>query len=407
VVRVPPADSVRIPAAEIRRQYLANAKLYRQEEEVQARHILITPNGSTPDADQKAHVRADSLLAAIRKEGGDFAELARRFSQAPGAASSGGDLGWFAPGRMVREFEEAAFALKPGEISPVVKTQFGYHIIKVEGHKPAGMKPFEEVRDQIRRQMAEARGDSTARRRAMALRRRLATGGDARTLAAPYGGVMTAGAIAANEALPTVGYPAGLAEALRTMAVGQWSPDVYRAGNGYLMGRLREKVPERPAQFEEVTMQAVDAWRAARRAELLQRRVEAVRSGLAAGASLDSLAQAFGGLKDSGFLTQSSGFVPMLGSEPRLLQKAFAVKPGETTDTLQVSNGVVWIRVEERKAADPATFKAASAQIENEMFKQKYDAWLEDRKKTVTIEVLRPDLRAGRPSMTKTVTMGG
>ena len=407
VVRVPPADSVRIPAAEIRREYDANPKVYRQEEQVQARHILFTPSGATPDADRKALARADSLLAAIKKGAGDFAELAREFSQEPGAASSGGDLGWFGRGRMVREFEEAAFKLKPGEISLVVKTQFGYHIIRCEGRKPAGLRPFDEVRDQIRHQLAQARGDSTARRNATTLRRRLALAADARTIAAPYGGVMSAGPIAVNEALPTVGFIPGLAQALPSLTAGKWS-EVLHTGAGYVLVRLREKLPERPASFEEVTPQTVDAMRAAQRADLLAHKVAAVRAGLAAGATLDSLALPFGGLRDSGFLSQSSGFVPTIGTEPRVLAKAFALKPGETTDTLQVAAGVVWLRLAERKSADPATFKAASLQIENELFKQKYDAWLEGRKKTVTIEVLRPDLKAARAPMTKAVvTMGG
>src|SRR5262249_11303920 len=131
--------------------------------------------GGGPDADRRAKASADSLLAEIRKRGVDFAELAKKFSQEPGASSSGGDLGWFGRGRMVPEFEKAAFSLPPGGISPVVKTQFGYHIIKVEDRRAAGMRPFGEVRIAIRTQLAQARGDSSARRSALALKRRLAT----------------------------------------------------------------------------------------------------------------------------------------------------------------------------------------------------------------------------------------
>src|SRR5262249_37125304 len=120
-VRIPPPDSIRIPEAELKRQYDANPAQYRQDEQVKARHILFSTREGGPDVDKKAKARADSLLEAIRKNGGDFAELAKRFSQEPGAENSGGDLGWFGRGRMVKEFEEAAFGLKPGETSPVVK----------------------------------------------------------------------------------------------------------------------------------------------------------------------------------------------------------------------------------------------------------------------------------------------
>ncbi len=402
-VRIPPPDSVRIPEAEIRRQYDANPRSYRQEEQLKARHILFMTRG--PDAEKQAKVRADSLLAAIRKSGGDFAELARSFSQEPGAATSGGDLGWFARGRMVKEFEEAAFALKPGEVSPVVRTQFGYHIIKLEDRRAPGITPFDEVRDQIRMQMARARGDSTARRSASALRRRLAFGGDATALAAPHAGVVSAPPIAASEPLPGIGMVPGLAQDLPGMTPGKWAPTLYRGGNSYLVLRVREKLPQRPAEFDEVKSQAIEDMKGAKRRAVLNGKVAAIRAGLAAGASLDSLAAPYGGLRDSGLLRQAAGFVPMVGSEPRLVQRAFAMRPGETTDTLQVALGVVWMRIEEKQSGDPDTFQAAATQLEAELTKKKYDEWTEAKRKTVKVEILRPDLRRPRPSPTPTVTM--
>ena len=398
LIRVPPADSVRIAAAAIRRSYQANRNAYRQEEQVKARHILFMSRDPAPEADRKAKARADSLLAAIRKEGGDFADLARRFSQEPGAPASGGDLGWFGRGRMVKEFEEAAFALKPGEISPVVKTQFGYHIIKLEDRKAAGVRPFAEVEPEIRAQMAQARGDSMAQRSAETLRRRLTGGGDPRALAARLGGVISASPIAASDALPAVGFVQGLAQALPGLAVGKWAPAVYRAGNAYLVLRVREVVPQRPAEFDEVKAQALEDMRTAKRRALLERKVEAIRAGLLAGATLDSLAAPYGGLKDGGVLTQSAAFVPAVGNEPRLVAKAFAMTPGETSDTLQVAAGVVWMRLEEKKSGDASAYRTAAAQIEAEMVKKKYDAWIEERKKSVPIEILRSDLRGPRPN---------
>src|SRR5262249_511680 len=154
---------------------------YRQDEQVHARHILITTGAGV--SDEKARARADSLRKAAAG-GADFAELARRFSQEPGASTSGGDLGWFGRGRMVKEFETAAFALKVGETSPVVKSQFGYHVIRVEEKKAAGTKPFTEVKEALRAQMSAARADSNAARAASRLARKLAAGGDAKALAA-------------------------------------------------------------------------------------------------------------------------------------------------------------------------------------------------------------------------------
>jgi hypothetical protein len=93
-----------------------------------------------------------------------------------------------------------------------------------------------------------------------------------------------------------------------------------------------------------------------------------------------------------------------VGNEPRLLDKAFAMKRGEVSDTLQVTQGVVWLRVDEKKSADAATFRTASAQLSTELLKQKYDAWVEEKKKTVTIEILRPDLKGPRPGAVAAAT---
>jgi hypothetical protein len=228
-VRIPFPDSVSIPEREIRRHYDANVARYAREEQVRARHILFMTRDAGPEVEQQAKKRADSLLTAIRKDGGDFAELAKRFSQEPGAAVTGGDLGWFGRGRMVREFEQAAFALDSGEVSPVVKTAFGYHIIKLEGRKAAGTKPFDEVRNEIRRSLAAARGDSIASHAANALARALASGGDAKTLAARYGGCRVSRSLHADrecaEAPVAACARAGSAEDAGRQVVAEGLPD--------------------------------------------------------------------------------------------------------------------------------------------------------------------------------------
>jgi hypothetical protein len=121
---------------------------------VRARHILLRyPDDPTPAQRERIHQQAEEIRQRA-VEGEDFAELARRFSEDPGSAPQGGDLGWFEPGAMVSQFEEAAFRLQPGEISPITETLFGLHIIKVdERETPA----FAEQEAQFRQWMAETR----------------------------------------------------------------------------------------------------------------------------------------------------------------------------------------------------------------------------------------------------------
>jgi hypothetical protein len=121
---------------------------------VRARHILLRyPDDASPAQRERVQQQAEEIQQRA-VEGEDFSELARRYSEDPGSAAQGGDLGWFEPGAMVPQFEEAAFRLQPGEISPVTETLFGLHIIKVdERETPA----FDEQRDRFRQWVAEDR----------------------------------------------------------------------------------------------------------------------------------------------------------------------------------------------------------------------------------------------------------
>jgi peptidyl-prolyl cis-trans isomerase C len=127
--------------------YKSNPKRFEMPEETGARHILIKLD--TPDA----KAQAGQILAEL-KAGADFDKLAKEKSQDPGSAAAGGALGYFPAGRMVPPFEAALGKLqKPGELSDLVETQFGYHIIKLEGRRPAGIRPFEQVKDVLRREL--------------------------------------------------------------------------------------------------------------------------------------------------------------------------------------------------------------------------------------------------------------
>jgi peptidyl-prolyl cis-trans isomerase C len=129
--------------------YKQNPDKFKQGERVRASHILIrTPEGADAKTKDAAKAKATDVLKQV-KGGKDFAELAKNYSQDPGSAAAGGDLGYFGQGQMVGPFEQAAFALKPGDVSAVVESPFGYHIIKVADKQAARTVPFDEVKPQI------------------------------------------------------------------------------------------------------------------------------------------------------------------------------------------------------------------------------------------------------------------
>jgi peptidyl-prolyl cis-trans isomerase C len=142
------AEHVAVPEEETRAFFDNNQKLFPQPEKVRASHILVKVDAQA-DEDQKAAAR--KKLEQIRdklSEGDDFAALAKTSSDCPSSAK-GGDLGYFERGKMVKPFEDAVFALKLGEISDVVETRFGYHLIKLTDREAAGVRPYEAVKEDI------------------------------------------------------------------------------------------------------------------------------------------------------------------------------------------------------------------------------------------------------------------
>src|SRR3989440_145527 len=151
-------ESEKVGADDIKAYYESNISKYGEPEQRRASHILIAVKRDAGDAEKaSARERAAQILAQFRKSPGSFAELAKKNSGDPGSASQGGDLGFFSRGMMVRPFEDAAFKLKPNQISDLVESDFGFHIIKVTGIKAGKMRSLEAARPEIERELKKER----------------------------------------------------------------------------------------------------------------------------------------------------------------------------------------------------------------------------------------------------------
>jgi peptidyl-prolyl cis-trans isomerase C len=137
-------EEAQISDAELKKFYDENKEKFKSGEQVKASHILV-----------KTEKEAQDILAQL-KSGASFEDLAKKHS-ADSTAAKGGDLGWFSRGAMVPEFDKAVFSMKEGETSGIIKTQFGYHIIKVTGKRPAGIRTFDEVKEQIKTTLLPAK----------------------------------------------------------------------------------------------------------------------------------------------------------------------------------------------------------------------------------------------------------
>jgi peptidyl-prolyl cis-trans isomerase D len=252
------AAGINVTDEQLRAAYSNALDNFRMPERVHARHILLKTDGKS-DADKKAlKAKAEDLVKQL-KNGADFAELAKKYSE-DGSKDQGGDLGWFTHGQMVAEFDNAAFALKPKEISGVVTSQFGYHIIQTLEKEPAKLKPFEEVKDELAKEV-----------RAQAVTEKMQTLGDqmhadlvkspksAADVAKKYGAdLIVMPSAAAGDAIPGLGANPEIDSALAAMKPDEVSSEIVLPNNREAVVILNSRTPGRPSEFSEVQAQIRD-----------------------------------------------------------------------------------------------------------------------------------------------------
>ena len=141
--------------------YDGNQQMFKQPEQVKASHILIKVDGNAAESQKAAARKKIETVQQKVKAGGDFAQLAKEYSEGP-SKSKGGDLGYFRRGQMIKPFEDTAFAMQPNEVSGIVETRFGYHIIKVYDKKPEQTLAYADVKDQLNQRMKQEKVEQEA-----------------------------------------------------------------------------------------------------------------------------------------------------------------------------------------------------------------------------------------------------
>src|SRR5205807_3130748 len=217
-----------VPPADVEKAYNNNIEQYTTPEQVRASHILLKTEGKD-DAAVKA--KAEEILKQARA-GADFAELAKKYSEDEASAKQGGDLDYFGKGKMVPEFDQAAFSMEPGTISDLVKTQYGYHIIKLVDKKNATTRPLAEVRQQLTDQLAYERAQAQAAELAASLEKQISKAADLDKVAKAQGlTVQESGFFAKDEPIMGLGPSPEAAARAFEMKIGDVSPSL-RASRG-------------------------------------------------------------------------------------------------------------------------------------------------------------------------------
>ena len=382
--------------ADLESYYNSHSDDFKQEEQVHARHILLKVD------DKRTAAEAESALSAVRQRveaGEDFAKLAGELSDDPGSKARGGDLGFFGRGRMIKEFEEAAFNAAPGALIGPLRTSFGYHLILVLEKRAAGQRPFAEAEAQVRAQLAVERADAAAEAQATALAARIAAEGltsEAQLKAlADNDTVMfiTTPPFGSEEVVPGVGRGTPFSAAAFALQAGKTSTPV-KIARGFAILSLVSESPARLPALAEVEAKVRPAALRAKAGELALARLTQARGALASGVSFDDVAKELAvEVKDSGEFGRD-GTIAGLADSRAMISAALAGKPGDIGTPLLTDEGAILFQVTARKGFDAAAFTAARAETRQALERNEVNRLLasiiEQKKRETKVQYDKP-----------------
>jgi peptidyl-prolyl cis-trans isomerase D len=363
-----------VPEAQIAEYYASHQQEFTQPEEVNARHILIRPKTQDDAGWKDALNRAREVYAKATARGANFAALAAQYSEDPGSKDSGGDLGWFARGRMVKEFEDAAFKLAPGEISEPAKSDFGYHILKVDGRRPGGLRPLADVQGTIREKLAEGLADAEGNRRATALREKidaakLTTDEQWHALASDVVTSNVTPFFSQEEVIPGIGRDPELLTELATAKEG-FVGGPRRSTRGWIVYRLAKARPAGVTPFPEAKDEARDAVKREKGLETLRAEVESKRAALTAG-PLAAQAAGLGGNVQVVVDHHWGASISSAGVSRALDDAVFAAQVNALTPVVTVGErGVAVARITAKKPFDPQAYAKEKDALRDSMAKE-------------------------------------
>jgi peptidyl-prolyl cis-trans isomerase D len=373
-------DSAKMAAAttvtdqDLQSYYDQHREEYRVPDQVKVSHILIKTPLPAPGAKEDAKAIADARAKAegVLKElkaGGDFAKLAEKYSDDPGSAKTGGELGWIGRGRTVPEFEKAAFSLGKGQTSDLVKSSYGFHIIHVEDKQEAHLKTLAEVKSEIEEKVKQQKIARATEAAANALLSQARTDGFDKAAAAKGQAVVTTEFFSRTDNLP------GLAANPQFMDAVFNEPDkapadVVQVPQGYVVFQLLAIKPPATPTFEEIRSRVESEFKNERAAFLLQQKTQELSDRAKAAHDLKKAAKDLGATVKTSDLVPPDGQVPDIGSMSNA-SAIFSLKPGEISGPITAGgNGVVAQLLEKQVPADQE-FAAKKDQIRQSLLEAK------------------------------------
>jgi peptidyl-prolyl cis-trans isomerase D len=382
-------QSIQIPDDQLKIRYQQDIQQYQVPNRVHAEHILFMTVGKTDAEVDEIKKKAEDVLKQVKK-GAKFDELAKKYSEDPGSKEKGGDLGWLVQGQTVPEFEKVAFSLQPGQVSDLVKTQYGFHVIKVLEKETAHTKPLDEVKlpilTQLRLNKTQEEENKISDQISAEIRKSSRT--PLADLAKQFHlEVAQTRPVAATDTLLEFGTNSkGVSEAIFSLREGEVSQPI-RTDRGYVVLSLKQVVPAHQGTVEEVRDKLITALKQEKSVELARTRAEELGKRAKAGEKFDSAAKALGLEPKTSEDFSRAGSVPNVGSGKQL-SAAFGLKVGDVSAPVPLGTNWVVYRIDSKSAANMADFdkqkKELTDQVLNEKRSLAYEAFrsaLEERLK--------------------------
>jgi len=381
-------QKVTVTGQQIERYYNDNIQQFSTPEQVHAEHILLKTDGKDDAAVKK---EAESILAQARG-GANFEDLAKKYSEDDASKAKGGDLDYFGRGQMVKEFDDAAFAAKPGDIVGPVKTQFGYHIIKVLDHRQAQTKPLAEVRSQIEDQLKFEQAQDQAQKAADSISSQLKSPADFDKVARDHGlTVHESGFFQQDEPIAGIGLAPNVAQEAFTMKIGDVS-DPIRTPQGYAFITVLAKQDSYLPKLDEVKAKVRDAVLKEKAIDAARQKAASVDAAMKSG-DFDKAAKDAGvEVKTTDFIARGSQ-VTDIGQSAAVDAAAFSLPKGGVSDPIVTANGAAIIKVVDKQMPSPSDFTAQKDSLRTELLNQRrnefYSAYMNKARQRMDIRINR------------------
>ena len=368
-------SGVTVSQDELQSYYQQHRDTYRVPEQVKVSHILIkTPlPGADGKVDEKgvaeAQRRAEDLLKQL-KSGAKLEDLAKKYSEDPGSAKEGGSLGWIGRGQTVPEFEKTAFSLPKGQISDLVKSSYGFHIIRVDDKQDAHMKPLDEVKADIEPALKHQRAQQIAQRQAESLLRDARTQGLDTAAAKQNVPVITSDFFARRDMLPGLGPSPQFMEAVFA-AQEKAPPDLASTSQGTAVYELLAIKPPATPSFEEIRTRVEDEFKTEQSRTLLTQKTQELSDRAKAAHDLKKAAKELGASMKTSDLVLPDGQVPDVGSMSGQAAVAFTMKPGEISGPISSGTDAAVLQIIENQQPTDADFAAKRDQIRDSLLQGK------------------------------------